>query len=112
ISHQEGSHSLVGGVMLGYVHGSLDYVASDNTSRLDGMSTGVYGGYVNGAFYVDAALNATWMETDSDIPELNLDPAGTLASTSLGSMGLQAEAGFRLGSGQVGFEPMLMLDHV
>jgi outer membrane autotransporter protein len=98
--------------MVGYNRGEVDFDQSLNTANLEGVHSGVYGGVTMGAFYLDAVLNSAWLTLDSDAPILNLFPAGTMASTTVVSLGAQAEAGWRFALGPAAITPLASVSYV
>jgi hypothetical protein len=106
-----GGSWLVGG-MLGYTRGDLSYDNSRNTANLEGMHAGAYASLTQGGFYLDAALNLTWLDVDNDVPSLALSPDTAQLGTEARSTGGRLEAGYRLMLGPVGVEPLAGLSWV
>ncbi len=99
-------HWVVGGT-LGYLRSDIDFANWTNTAYLNGMSIGAYGSLVDGARFVDVALNSTWSRMHQDMPQAELDPVTARLSGNVESLGLQAEAGWRFGERALSVEPLL-----
>ncbi|HYG26518.1 MAG TPA: autotransporter domain-containing protein, partial [Caulobacteraceae bacterium] len=83
------------GGMIGYARSRIDFADYDNSANLEGMHGGLYGAFSSGAFFLDAAVNGTWLDLDNDVPVMDLDPAGTVLGTTVNSFGGRVEAGWR-----------------
>ena len=113
ISVSDGPSAYVLGVMAGYAHSEVAYEASPNKQRFNGWTGGFYGSLISGGLFVDAAINANKLTLRQDIPTLGIDPAGTLVSTDLISVGGQIEAGYRFPIMDGAFvEPLANLSYI
>ncbi|RYF93456.1 MAG: hypothetical protein EON95_08875 [Caulobacteraceae bacterium] len=106
-----GSAWVVGG-QIGYVDSDVDFDASSTLTSLEGMTLGVYGTYVSGAFFVDGIVNANML--DYDHQNITLAPAGSNTfSGEVNSLGVQVEGGWTVALGSNGFfEPLATLSYL
>ena len=103
----------VAGLMAGYATSEIEYEAWTNTGQLDGFSIGGYSSFIAGGLFVDAALNATRMVLENDLPGLNIFPAGSILDTVVVSLGGQVEAGYRFPVTDFAFvEPLASVSYV
>ena len=102
---------VIGG-QIGYVDSDVNYDASSTVTSLEGMTLGVYGTYVSGAFFVDGIINANML--DYDHQNITLAPAGSnIFSGEINSLGAQVEAGWSMPLGANGFfEPLASLSYL
>lgn len=100
------------GAMIGYARSRVDFNQSVNTANLEGMHAGLYSAFTAGAFFVDAAVNGTWLDLDNDVPAMDLTPAGTILGTKVQSLGGRLEAGWRFGNDRFSVEPLAGLSVV
>ena len=108
----DGGGGWTAGAMIGYARSRIDFNDYDNEANLEGMHAGLYGGFTAGEFFVDAALNGTWIDIDVEVPAMDLLPAGTLLATKGGSLGGRLEAGWRLRADRFSLEPLAGLTYV
>lgn len=100
------------GGMIGYAHAKVDFDDYANSANLEGMQGGVYGAFEAGRFFADGAVNGTWLDLDSDVPAMNLAPAGTKLATTIHSLGARVETGLRLGHERFRLEPIAGVSYV
>lgn len=112
LAGQDGNRAWTIGTMIGYVNASLNFNQSPNDVNMEGTAFGVYGSYLAGDVFVDAAVTGNWLTVDADIPSLDLFPEGTIVSTDAQSLGAQVEAGWRWKTGWIGVEPLVSLSYV
>lgn len=109
----DGDRAWMVGGMIGYGSADLAFEASPNAANLEGMVVGAYGGYVQGGFFVDALVNANFLQADIDIPALELNTVGGYISGDVQSLGLDLNAGWRgWQAGPVAIEPLVGLSWV
>ena len=104
--------SLLAGFMVGYAQTQTSFDLSPNTMEMDGINAGAYAGLAVGDFFANALFNASRLEMNADIPGLALAPVGALVSTTIQSMGVQLEAGWRWRMGAFGVEPLVSLNQI
>ncbi len=109
----DGDRAWMVGGMIGYGSADLAFEASPNAANLEGMVVGAYGGYVQGGFFIDALVNANFLEADIDIPALGLNTVGGFVSGEVQSLGVDLNAGWRgWQAGPVAIEPLAGLSWV
>lgn len=109
----DGDRAWMVGGMIGYGSADLAFEASPNAANLEGMVVGAYGGYVQGGFFIDALVNAHFLEADIDIPALGFDTVGGFVSGEVQSLGVDLNAGWRgWQAGPVVIEPLAGLSWV
>ena len=113
IAGGQGDRAWAAGLTAGYAHADLDFESTPNLMRLDGWTGGVYGSLIVGGLFVDATVTANRLQLESDVPGLNLFPAGTIVATNLLSVGGQVEAGWRFPIMEAAFiEPLAGVSYV
>ncbi len=97
---------LVGG-MAGYVRTDVEYAQLwTDTAAMNGMMVGLYGSFIDGPLFVDAAISRIWAQLDQDMPQADLF-RGRGLTTDIETTGAQVEAGWRFELGSVRVEPLL-----
>lgn len=107
-----GSDGWLAGVMLGYARGEVEFNTGVNDTNLEGPSVGAYASYVNGPWFVDAAINGTWLDVRAKVPAFEFTPASTKLTTDIETLGGQVEAGWNLAFGRFGVTPLLGASYV
>lgn len=112
VADNDHSAFVVGG-MIGYGQADIHFDSSSNTANLEGMMVGAYGSYFLGDFFVDALVSGNFLETDFDVPGLDLQPDSAILSTDIATLGAQVEGGWAgLQFGRIGIEPLVGLSWV
>jgi hypothetical protein len=106
-----GHHWVFGG-QIGYVDSDVDFDASPTVTSFEGMTAGLYGTYVAGPVFVDAILNANFLDVDHDAVTLS-PPPNSVFSGEVNSVGVQVEGGWTVPIGANGFfEPLGSLSYL
>ncbi len=91
---QLGGGEYVFGFHAGAVRASMERKTSPTTDEIDGTTLGVYGGWWGEALTLDATINTNFLTLEQN------RPASEVSSTSVQSVGLRTEAGWRLPMGE------------
>jgi hypothetical protein len=102
---------VIGG-QIGYVDSDVTFDNSPTVTSFEGMTFGLYGSLVSGAWYLDGIVNANSL--DYDHQAITLAPAGSnVFSGSVDTLGLQVEGGWNMPIGANGFfEPMGVVSYM
>jgi len=113
VSSPGAGQAYVAGVTAGYVKSEMTFKNSHTETTLTGPTLGAYGTFAAGPFFVDAIVNAAWLDAEFDAPGIGFT-GDDLASGKVKSIGAQAEAGYRLpiNDGEAYFEPLAALAYV
>lgn len=112
VARQTETGAWILGAQVGYVDSDVNFQSSSTATAIDGASVGVYASYVSTNLFVDAIVNANFLDLDHRAP--GLEPLGSeLAPSEVTSLGGQIEAGWTLRLGEKGFvEPVASLSYV
>jgi hypothetical protein len=100
------------GVMLGAVRADVDHDVTNSELIYSGVTGGVYGSYVAGPLFIDALVNANFLDAEAEVA--GIDPTGLdKLNSNVKSVGGQIEAGWRLPvAANVSLEPLLAVSYV
>jgi fibronectin-binding autotransporter adhesin len=108
---QLGSGAMMDGDYNVGIHGGLvrtkaEFNGTDSTNDMDGVTTGLYGGWNSGIFSLDAVVNANLLSLDHNSAAIDV-------STNVISIGGRAEGAWRLPlSGTWAVEPLVAASYV
>ncbi len=103
----DGSRRWLAGGMAGYVRTDIAYAHLwTDTAAMNGMMVGLYGSFIDGPLFIDAAISRIWAQLDQDMPQAQLFRDRGLTS-DIETTGAQVEAGWRFELGAVRVEPLL-----
>lgn len=100
-----GRYSL--GFMVGPTSTAVEFEGSASEVELEGVTAAVYGGFTSGDFFVDLSLTGSGAKVNDD------KSFSEAVKTEVTSIGVRAEAGYRLGLGEgLHVEPLVAIVHV
>ncbi|HZZ34377.1 MAG TPA: autotransporter domain-containing protein, partial [Caulobacteraceae bacterium] len=103
-------HAWVLGLEGGYVDANVRFKASPDRANLTGSTLGVYGTYMAGGLFIDAIVNANFLNLDVSLPGLQTSPNPWTASGDVRNWGGQVEGGYAMPIGATAFwEPIVSL---
>ena len=101
-----GGGTMIFGIMGGYASANVAFGLSGASATFEGPLAGAYASYLNGPFYIDAAIQADFLKMSA-----SLGSAGNLSDVSATSLGVRAETGYRFDVGGMFIDPSLALTY-
>lgn len=103
-----GDGSFRAGLFGGYVQSTATFDMYGATADMEGGTIGVYGAYTSGGFYADAELKTDVIDVTYNLP---FAPGFDVNGKST-SIGVLANTGYRMQTGDLYFEPLASLAYV